>query len=594
MSESNESARFNTPDMENGRVAPNGHGAKPVNTPVSGGALAGYPSLVDEEGLSLVELLGMLRQEWRLIAAVFLLVVLAVAAYTFTREPVYQASSVVLVDTNGRRSSGGTSLEDLLSVGGANRTLYNEVEILRQSIPLAERVGARLLEEDPAGSPLVGGVEDGSPTVDMTARRILGGQVRFAPISDRADLLTITAMSTAPTEAALIANLYAEEYRNRSRETSRASVVSSRSFIEEQAEKRSEELGGIEDRLAEFMTREGAVALDSEGQNAVSQISSIDAAIEEARVEIEVERTALRSLEEQVEEVEPGLARRIASGVENEIRVLQERIAQLELQASDYYAVDPSLRGNESANEELQAIATSIAGLRRQVDALSRQYVQEVLAVGGMGPEEGGSALSYITQLKRQVVEKRIRIQGLQARLTVLQNQLSSYEARLRDIPRQTIELAQLTRQRQSTERTYLFLIEKLQEARVAEESELGYVEVIRRADVPGSPGQPAAGAQHDGRDAARPRARRCARAHAAHARPPHPHAGGPPAARLQRARRGARHGRHHQEELRRQGGRPHRLARGADDARGGAPPALAGDGSGAPPPDQHPVQPPR
>ena len=107
MSESNESARFNTPDMENGRVAPNGHGAKPVNTPVSGGALAGYPSLVDEEGLSLVELLGMLRQEWRLIAAVFLLVVLAVAAYTFTREPVYQASSVVLVDTNGRRSSGG-------------------------------------------------------------------------------------------------------------------------------------------------------------------------------------------------------------------------------------------------------------------------------------------------------------------------------------------------------------------------------------------------------------------------------------------------------------------------------------------------------
>ena len=175
----------------------------------------------------------------------------------------------------------------------------------------------------------------------MTARRILGGGCGSRPSATALTCSRSRPSSTAPAEAALIANLYAEEYRNRSRETSRASVVSSRSFIEEQAEKRSEELGGIEDRLAEFMTREGAVALDSEGQNAVSQISSIDAAIEEARVEIEVERTALRSLEEQVEEVEPGLARRIASGVENEIRVLQERIAQLELQASDYYAVDP-------------------------------------------------------------------------------------------------------------------------------------------------------------------------------------------------------------------------------------------------------------
>src|SRR5690606_7001090 len=62
---------------------------------------------------------------------------------------------------------------------------------------------------------------------------------------------------------------------------------------------------------------------------------------------------------------------------------------------------------------------------------------------------------------------------------------------RLRDIPRQAIELAQLQRQRQSTERTFLFLTEKLQEARVAEESELGYVEVIRRADVPARPVSP-------------------------------------------------------------------------------------------------------
>ena len=447
-----------------------------------------YPES-DHGELSLAGLLAILAQEWLLIAVVFAATVALVALYTLSQEPVYSTSSVVLVDPSSRRASSG-GLEGMLAIGGGSRTLYNEVEILRQSVPLAERVGGRLLDEAPPSAPLAGSRDERS--VAGVARAILGGRVRFAPVDERADLIRIAASSTDPREAALIANLYAEEYQRRSQENSRASVSSSRSFLEDQVEKRREELALIEGRLSDFMTREGAVALDSEGQNAVSQIASIDAAIEEARVSLEVERTALRSLEQQVETVEPGLARRIASSVENEIRVLQDRIVELELQATDYYTVDPTLRGDESRNAELEAIASRIAELRRQVSELSRQYVQEALAVGGVGSEGGASsALGYVTELKRDVIERRIRIQGLEAKLAALQGQVRRYEMRLRDIPRQTIELAQLQRQRLSTERTFLFLTEKLQEARVAEESELGYVEIIRRADVPGRPVSP-------------------------------------------------------------------------------------------------------
>jgi tyrosine-protein kinase Etk/Wzc len=449
------------------------------------------PGSGNEEEISLADLFAILRRDWRLIAAVFVVVLALVAAYTFTREPVYEASSVVLVDTQSQTSVlGPSSLEDILSVGGSSRTLYNEVEILRQSVPLAERVGARLMEEAPAGPLFEVEEEEPRPTVGEAGREILEHRVRFAPVNERADLVTIVAQSTDPQEAALIANIYAQEYGRRSQETSRASVTSSRAFIEEQAEKRREELSASEDRLREFMTREGAVALDSEGQNAVSQIAAIDAAIEEARVELEVERSALRSIESQVEQVEPGLVQRIASGVENEIGTLQQRIAELELQASDYYAADPTLRGNEARAPELDVITTRIEELRREVNRLADQYVDEVLAVGGIDPQNG-SALTYVTQLKRQVIEKQVLIQGLEARLAALQAQEQRYEARLRDIPRQAIELAQLERQREANEQTYLFLIEKLQEARVAEESELGYVEVIRQADVPEEPVRP-------------------------------------------------------------------------------------------------------
>ncbi len=440
--------------------------------------------------LSLASVIGTFRRGWKIILATAAAVVAVVAVYTVTQDPLYRAESVVLVDTNKNQSWSANSIESLLSFGGDSRTLYNEVEILRQSVPLAERVAARLAEA--GATPMTLGDEGEPLPVGAAARAMLEDHVSFAPLSDYADLIRITAGSTSPEEAARVANLYAEEYLRRSQETSRASISSSRSFLEDQEQKRRDDLGAIEDRLGQFMTREGAVALDAEGQNAVTQIAALDAALEEARVELEMERAALGSLEREVERVEPGLTRRIASGVENEIRVLQERIAELELQASDFYSVDPTLQGDEARSPELLQVTSRIERLRQQVDALSERYVEEVLAVGGLDASTGGaSGLGYITGLQREVVQKRIRAQGLEAKVAALGAQVRQYEGRLREIPRQAIQLAQLQRQRQATERTYLFLVEKLQEARVAEESELGYVEVIRRADVPVEPVAP-------------------------------------------------------------------------------------------------------
>ncbi|MEM1042730.1 MAG: polysaccharide biosynthesis tyrosine autokinase [Bacteroidota bacterium] len=475
-------------------------GAATVTTgPVSAAGLGGngpMPAAAPEPEpfaeLSLSGLLEILQRGWKLVLLVALAVFGVAALYTFTQAPLYSTASVVLVDTNKNQNWSANSIESLLSFGGDSRTIYNEVEILRQSVPLAEGVAARLTEAAPEPAPLMLDGDGQARTVGGMARAMLEQSVSFAPVSERADLIRITARSTSPDEAALMANLYAEEYLKRSQETSRASISSSRAFLEGQEAKRREDLRQIEGDLGQFLTQEGAIALDAEGQNAVTQIAALDAALEETRVELEMEQAALGSLEAEVERVEPGLARRIASGVENEIRVLQERIAELELQASDFYSVDPTLEGNEARDPDLLQITSRIERLRQQVDQQAGQYVEEVLAVGGIDASTGrASGLGYITGLQREVVQKRIRVQGLAAKAAALRAQVGAYEGRLRDIPRQTIQLAQLQRQQQATERTYLFLVEKLQEARVAEESELGYVEVIRRADVPLDPVRP-------------------------------------------------------------------------------------------------------
>jgi polysaccharide biosynthesis transport protein len=452
-----------------------------------------YPVQASDE-IDLRSLLSTLRREWRLIVAVFASVVLLVGLYTFTQDPVYQAEAVVLVDVQQRGARWSqNSLEDVLRLGGSNRSIENEVAILQQSVPLAERVAARLLESGRPGPLTQPRDEGGSPTVGYVGRYLLAYNVRFGPISDRTDLIRIVAMSTDPAEAARLANYYAEEYTLRSQESSRASIAGSRTFLEEQEHRRREELDAVELQMQEFLMREGAVALDSEGENAVRQLGSLDAQIEETQVELQIERTSLASVEAEIERIQPGLSRRLASGVENEMQQVQAQIAELEIRASDFYAVNPGLRGNEEQNRELQGITTRIREHRARLDQLSDRYVEEVLAVGGVDLRGGAGAtgLPYLTELQRDAIARRIRIQGLEAKLGALRQQIRSYEGRLRDIPRQSIQLAQLQRQRQSIAETYLFLVNRLQEARIAEESQLGYVQIIRRADDPWRPVRP-------------------------------------------------------------------------------------------------------
>ena len=137
-------------------------------------------------------------------------------------------------------------------------------------------------------------------------------------------MIRITATSTVAGEAVLIADLYAEEYQKRNQEKSRAGITASREFLKEQEQRYRGALNTAEAELEAFMQREGAVALDTEGSLLVRRIAEVDAEQGEANVNLGLERAALTALTSELERIEPGLASRIASGVENEIGSLQK------------------------------------------------------------------------------------------------------------------------------------------------------------------------------------------------------------------------------------------------------------------------------
>ncbi len=84
-----------------------------------------------------------LRGKW-IILACFVLVLGATAIYTFTMDPTYEATTSVLVDTEGQKS--GSMFFDISGFGGM-KSIKNELEILKSNA-LAEAVAEDLLARE--------------------------------------------------------------------------------------------------------------------------------------------------------------------------------------------------------------------------------------------------------------------------------------------------------------------------------------------------------------------------------------------------------------------------------------------------------------
>lgn len=473
-----------------------GPGAPGVETDVRGAPGDGaseqatYTVLTpDHRKEKLIEALMVLRQGRWVLLFTLLATVGVAAAYVLTTPAEYEAQSVLLIETG--KSSGRLGVADEL--GLRERTFSNELALLQQSFPIAEATAERLLalhRGDPA-APLTAIYDEDGVVRDAqeVAFRLQRRYVKVGTVGKDVDMIRVVATSRIADEAALIANVFSEAYLARTQEVSRAQVMASREFLQKQEAKLQQELKLLEERLATYMRANQAVDLDEEARNTVVQIAQLEAMRDEARIEAEMQEASLRSLGERLGEIEPNLSRRLSSGVSGALEQVQDKIVQRGLDLEEIYRHNPAQRTNPSP--EVARYVADVAALQAQARALSEQYVEEVLSVGGVDPEQGAGGLAYVGQLRQQAAETRVTLSGLTAKERALNRRLAEYQGKLRDIPGQSIELAQLQRARQAKEALYLLLVQKLQEARVAEESELGYAEVIRPAFVPTQPIRP-------------------------------------------------------------------------------------------------------
>ena len=449
-----------------------------------------------DDGVDLRELFDiLLRGKWILAGALLAGVVLT-GLYGVLTPSRYASNVILLVEKQD------TDLASILPTdpGSAffrnERNLANELLVLRQSYPLAETVAREIMAMETVpgtGRPftILEPRDDGAPlTPTDVAFRLQTSYVSASLEGTEADALNVTAQSTDPAEAAVLANLYAAAFEARTRESSRAGIAASREFLEEQVEDRGTELEALDDEVRSYMQREGAVALDEESARTVQRIGELQAERDRVGVEIGMRAASIDALQAELRRLEPRLAERLGSGLDAELAQGQERLAELQGELDVYLRENPALRDAADPPARVAQVRREIERTRQRIADVSGRLTSQSLAAAS-GPGQQSAGFARAADLRARIADERVALDGLVAQRGRLSERLGQYEADLQRIPAQSIELAQLQRERLAREQLYGALEANLQEARVAEQSQLGYAQTIRPAFVAEEPFAP-------------------------------------------------------------------------------------------------------
>jgi capsular exopolysaccharide synthesis family protein len=444
-------------------------------------------------------LVSLRRGRWIILVSTIAGLMLA-GLYTFLSGPVYEATTLVQIESSTR---GGTSRTFDLTGSGVSTKLTNELEVLK-SDGLKEGVARALIKKRTVDAEhlrpirmILGNVATGDSfqvaSVPEIVKRLTKA-VDFTPTKE-SDIIRISARSSNPEEAALIANVYTQTYADRNVSASRQKSRELRDFLQSQLTAKHAQLDSTEHRLQEYMQESGVVSLDDEAKKRVEQMAQLESTRDALDIDISSREKALSSLKEQLLREEPNVARAMGESNDAYVKLLQEQIAQLEVQR-DVALTQAAQKGGEA----VQVFKNQFRDIDLQIDQLKKNLRDRAdKLVGNLLPSEqrGGSSDvsgAFVASAKQKIIEQTIELEGLKAKKTALTTVIHDAERQFNQIPAKSIELAKLQRARLSTEKLYLLVEEKYNEAAITETSDFGSVNIVDPAITPYEPVAPRPG----------------------------------------------------------------------------------------------------
>ncbi len=437
----------------------------------------------DQEMESQVSLQDYMRILYRgrwIIVISFTVVLIATLIFTLTTDPTYEATTSILIQSNGMERS----LFDLNALGNQNTLIANQTEILK-SRTLSERVIKRLDMSDVRDSlQLFRPNEEGERLSFREMVEIMQQSMDVSNTRDT-DILTVTVSAGTAFEAAYIANVVAEEFQLMNAESNKGEISELRKFVEGRLAIKEKELRHSEEQLRDYQEREKVASLDEETSEMVSRLAEVESMLEQAKIELQSNLEMKKSLEKKLEERKASLPQDLTEISTPYLQSLQQQLARLVGERTVYVTAlqtDPSIK-------DKSAYQATVQQYDEKIEALKRNLHDEASKISAT------SMVSDPLKLSQEMVNQLLTLDGeikaATAKITSLQTVVNEYNTRLENLPVKVLEFARLERRRKVDEETYMMLIQKLEETKIQEAAQAKNVSIIDPAIEPLDPVKP-------------------------------------------------------------------------------------------------------
>ena len=293
------------------------------------------------------------------------------------------------------------------------------------------------------------------------------------------DIVSIKAESPSPQESALISNCYAEAYADYSLRFNRGHLTLNREFLEKQVQEKYNSLLQTEDKLTNFLRTENVVELNAQANSIINALTGVESDYNRAQIELQSTSKALTDIKTEMDKYDPKATDYFESRITDPyVSELQTQIAKLEIQR------DLAKTGNEEIikdSKSFREAENKIAELKKSLDEKLNILMDGATSTT---PEE-------LRGLSNKYFETRVLNNQNKIKEGLLRSYLNKYQDKFNKLPAQSIEYANLERERMANEKIYLMLLEKYQEALINEESQPNNVKIIDYGKVPKAPAKP-------------------------------------------------------------------------------------------------------
>ena len=457
-----------------------------------------------QNDLNLVDYLFIIRFHLKKLIFIILIGILATLYNTYSKPPVYQATSSVIV-----REKPGTSM--VMNFGGDNRRnrMTGEIQLIK-SRSVAYEVIKRFWNSDrrnrmnlfgtrqyyPKGANVrknlkeilsLGMYEENEKTInhdgipyskeigDKYANTLIGNISVKAQGST--DILLITYKSVIADEARRVANMIAYVYKDLEKDLANQDANLSVLFLNDLVNKQEENLFDAEEEIKKFKINNKMYDLDGNANQITSQLSSIESELYNNRAEISIRKEKISFLNSKLSESEKNLAKKISSDINVQMSVLRAEINTLESQLIQ----NTTLYGKEhGAVKQLQS---KIEGLKVQLDNKVNDLIDRGITVK--------DPLEYRQENIANLLSLESEIFGLELRKEETVKLQDIYIEKLKDLPDKQLEFSRLKRNEVVLNQNYTMVRQKLEEAKIQLASRGGKVQVLDEARRPKKPISP-------------------------------------------------------------------------------------------------------